>query len=199
MNSTCPTTGTIDSDLTRTSNGDLVRAAANGDQRAWAELVRRNSSMLWAVTGSFRLGSADRNDVVQLCFLRLVENIARLRNPEAVSGWLATTARREALRVVRSAQRERATAYDDLDTMVSAEALPEDRAVEADRNERLHAAFRRLPERDQHLLRALMSDRQPDYASASAALGMPHGSIGPNRARALHRLRRELTAVGLPS
>jgi hypothetical protein len=36
-----------------------------------------------------------------------------------------------------------------------------------------------------------MARPRPSYADVSAALGMPIGSIGPQRARCLERLRRQ--------
>ncbi|HZG95557.1 MAG TPA: sigma-70 family RNA polymerase sigma factor, partial [Mycobacteriales bacterium] len=80
---------------------ELVRAAADGDQRAWNALVDRFSRLVWAVARQHRLSEADAGDVAQATWLRLVENLASLREPEAVGGWLATTARREALRVIK--------------------------------------------------------------------------------------------------
>ena len=62
-----------------------------------------------------------------------------------------------------------------------------------ERDTELWASFSRLPTRDQALLRLLAVDPSPSYQEISAALGMPIGSIGPTRARALERLRRELS------
>jgi DNA-directed RNA polymerase specialized sigma24 family protein len=41
-----------------------------------------------------------------------------------------------------------------------------------------------------------MAEPRPPYEEIAAALGMPVGSIGPTRQRALTRLRRELGAQG---
>ena len=66
----------------------------------------------------------------------------------------------------------------------------------AERDDALWRGFTRLPGRDQTLLRLLMADPRPSYQVISAVLAMPIGSIGPTRARALERLRRELDADG---
>ncbi|MGZ4591698.1 MAG: RNA polymerase sigma factor, partial [Actinomycetes bacterium] len=86
--------------------GELVRAATAGDQSSWDELVDRFTGLVWHVARGHRLGEADAADVVQTVWLRLVESLPRLREPAAVAGWLATTARHESLRLLRRAGRE---------------------------------------------------------------------------------------------
>ena len=170
---------------------ESVRLARTGDSHAWSQIVRRFEDMLRAVVGAHRLSSADAADVVQTTWLRLAENLDRLQDPSRVGAWLATTARRECLRTLRTMARE-----------VPAEQPPEphhrgvaplDRELlRADRDAALWSAVARLPARDQRLLRMLVADPEPSYEAIGTALGMPIGSIGPTRGRALERLRRGL-------
>ena len=76
----------------------MVRAAAAGDADAWDRLVDGFAGVVWAVTRSFGLSHADAADVSQTTWLRLAENLDRLKDPARVGGWLVTTARREAMR-----------------------------------------------------------------------------------------------------
>ena len=85
--------------------GELVRAAATGDRQAWDELVDRYSGLLWSIAIAYRLGRADAADVVQTVWLRLLENLERLRDPDRVGAWLATTARRECQRSLAQTRR----------------------------------------------------------------------------------------------
>jgi RNA polymerase sigma factor (sigma-70 family) len=181
----------------RGSDGDITRivsAAANGDQRAWDEIVERYSGLLWAVARAHRLSAADGADVVQTTWLRLIEHLPQIRNREGIGSWLATTARRECLRLLRSGARCQPS--DEMQPLVDAgadHAEVESALLTAERDAELWAAFSRLPARDQALLRLLAIDSPPSYQEISAALGMPIGSIGPTRARSLERLRRELS------
>jgi RNA polymerase sigma factor (sigma-70 family) len=183
----------------RGSDGEItqiVTAAANGDEQAWDQIVARYSGLLWAVGRAHRLNAADAADVVQTTWLRLVEHLPQIRNREGIGSWLATTARRECLRVLRSGARCQPS--EEMQLLVDAGAdHPElDSALlTAERDAELWAAFSRLPDRDQALLRLLAVDSPPSYEEISAALGMPIGSIGPTRARSLERLRRELSRV----
>jgi RNA polymerase sigma factor (sigma-70 family) len=169
----------------------VVRAKA-GDQQAWDELVTRFAPLVWSICRRHGLADTDANDVGQTVWLRLVEHLPALREPAALPGWLATTTRRECIRALRGAgEREqlrpgedRGVAADEESTAVDRWLVVEERAIA------LRAAFARLPPRCQDLLSLLTSDPPVSYAEISAKLEMPPGSIGPNRARCLDRLRR---------
>ena len=167
---------------------DLVRAAARGDQNAWTELVGRFERLVWATARAHRLSRTDAADVAQTTWLRLVENLDRIREPDRLGAWLATTARRESIRHLRLHERELPT--DDADLF---EAITENQLELAllteERDAALGRAFARLNERCQTLLRLLVSDDAPSYDDIGAALGMPLGTIGPTRLRCLEKLR----------
>ncbi len=176
----------------------LLRAASEGDQEAWNAITDRFTSLLWSVARSYRLGSDDAEDVVQNTWLRLLENLTKIDNPEALPGWLATTARREALGILRRRGRTVLTRDEDLGVDLADPASTElDSALlEDERDVELWASFAKLPERCQQLLRVLMAVDRPVYAEVSAAFDMPIGSIGPTRMRCLERLRKLVAETG---
>jgi RNA polymerase sigma factor (sigma-70 family) len=172
----------------------LVAAAAAGDRLAWEAIVDRYAGLVWSVARGLGLGSADAADVSQATWLRLVEHLDRIREPAALGSWLATTARREALALLRG---RREVPLDDTDRPDPAgTGQPPDRVLAQERDAELWQAFHALPDRCQALLRLLVLGTSTDYAAASAALAVPVGSIGPTRGRCLDLLRRRLTAVG---
>lgn len=173
----------------------LVSSAAAGDQRAWNSLVQQFGGMVWAVARAHRLRDADAADVSQATWLRLLENLGRLKDPARVGAWLATTARRECLRVLRESER-RLLYGDDAPEHESPDMPPDSAVLLSERDDALRRSFDRLRPSDQALLRLLMADPRPPYEEISAALEMPIGSIGPTRQRALERLRRELDSQG---
>jgi len=176
----------------------LLRAASEGDQEAWNAITDRFTSLLWSVARSYRLGSDDAEDVVQNTWLRLLENLTRIDNPEALPGWLATTARREALGILRRRGRTVLTRDEDLgvDLADPASTDLDSALLEDERDVELWASFAKLPERCQQLLRVLMAVDRPVYAEVSAAFDMPIGSIGPTRMRCLERLRKLVAESG---
>ena len=178
----------------------LVQAAAAGDRGAWDALVDRYNALVWSVARSFRLGDADAADVVQTAWLRLVEHLGRLREPERVGAWLATTARRECLAVLRRQGRQTPTDQEWLlDPVDDGQPGPGAALEAAEEHAGLWRAFAQLSERCHRLLRVLMADPPPSYQEVSAALEMPIGSIGPTRARCLERLRVLATGEGIRS
>ena len=178
--------------------GDLVRGRT-GDQDAWRALVSRFAALVWAVTRSFGLGSSDAADVSQVTWLRLVEHLDALHDPDRVGAWLATTAKRECLAVLRRRGRSAVPASDDevFERLAADVPSPVKGLVAAERAVVLWTALTVLSERCQRLLRMLMTEPPPPYDAVSAALDMPIGSIGPTRARCLAHLRRHLADGGI--
>src|SRR5262245_22432726 len=85
---------------------EVVIAARGGDQVAWRELVRRFARMVWGIARSYRLSQQDAEDVSQTTWLQLATHLRSVEDPAAVGGWLATTARRESLRLAIRRDRE---------------------------------------------------------------------------------------------
>jgi len=176
----------------------VLKAASEGDQEAWNVITDRFTNLLWAVARSYRLSTDDAGDVVQNTWLRLLENVTTIHHPEALPGWLATTARREALGVLRRHGRDVLARTDDQMTDVADPLAAElDVALlEDERDAQLWASVDQLSERCQHLLKALMAVDRPVYSEVSAAFDMPIGSIGPTRMRCLEHLRRLMAESG---
>lgn len=167
---------------------ELVARAAEGNPEAWATIVERFTHLLWVIARSHRLNHDDAADVVQNTWLRLLENLGRIDNPEAVGAWLTTTARREALNVLRRQRREIPVDQQYFHTVHSeAPELGLDLLI-VERDAFLRACFRQLPDREQRLLRVLFAYDRPSYSAIATALQMSIGSIGPTRMRALKRL-----------
>lgn len=183
----------------------LVAAARGGDSRAWDALVERFLPLVTALIARHRLGRADADDVNQTVWLRLVEHLGDLREPEALPGFIARVTRNECLRALRAHQRslpvdpQAASPFDRAPFDGGAFAgLPPDRGVDVGldddllREERHHAlreALHDLPSARRDLLTLLVADPPIPYAEISRRLGIPIGSIGPTRSRALAQLR----------
>jgi RNA polymerase sigma factor (sigma-70 family) len=176
---------------------ELVRAAAAGDHEAWNALVSRFNGLVWSVARAHRLPADDAADVVQVTWLRLVEHLDRVTDPERLGAWLATVARRESLKALRLGARHIPTPEEELPDSVL-DAPVEERLLASERSQLLWRAFAGLRSECRALLRMLAADPAPSYREVSAALAMPVGSIGPTRARCLEQLRSRAVAAGLP-
>jgi RNA polymerase sigma factor (sigma-70 family) len=176
----------------------LVEAAGEGDQSAWDALVERFAPTVWAIARGHRLNSADAADVFQTTWLRLLENLNRIENPERVGAWLATTARRECLRLLRMTGRQVPNGHDfDVIPDVATYNSHDSALLASERSRLINQLVDQLPVRSQLLLRLLSADSPLSYRDISEALSMPIGSIGPTRARALEQLRRLALASGV--
>lgn len=170
----------------------LVDLAAEGDQHAWNEIVDRYTPLVLSVIYKHRLRPADAADVNQTLWLRLVEQIGKLRDPEALPGWIATTTRNECLRMLRLQQRTQPfdpQSGDEHTSPVDHTDLEAD-LLAAERRQALRDGFLALSQQCRELLAKLMADPPPSYAVVSEETGMPVGSIGPTRIRCLNKLRK---------
>ena len=128
-----------------------------------------------------------------MVWLHLVDHLDDLRDPAALPGWLATTTRRQCIRVRRAAaQLPQVTGpLVDADNMADTKAvLAEHELLLAERHAALRKAVSDLPPGYRELIILLTADPPVSYAEISAKLGIPIGSIGPSRSRCLARLRR---------
>ncbi|MET9814761.1 MULTISPECIES: sigma-70 family RNA polymerase sigma factor [unclassified Streptomyces] len=189
--------------MDRADAGSLVQAAADGDAAAWKALVEGLSPLVWSVVRAHRLSDADAHEVYQTAWFRFAQYLGRIREPDKAGAWLASTARHECLKVIRSSRRLTLTDDPQLLDRVSEAGTPEqslldseEAAAQSERVRRLWQEFEELGERCRQLLRVLMATPPPSYQDVSAALGIAVGSIGPLRQRCLRRLRARLEARG---
>src|SRR5262249_56923889 len=122
----------------------------------------------------------------------LVEEIATVSEQAALPGWLVTATLRECGRVLRAAGSQHAAGYmlDASDIPGEPAGLVEHELQLAERNAALREAFMHLPPGYRQLIAVLIEDPPVPDAEISARLGIPAGSIGPDRGRCLEQLRR---------
>jgi RNA polymerase sigma factor (sigma-70 family) len=177
-----------------------VGAAAAGDAAAWGRLVDRYAGLVWSVCRAHRLAAEDAADVAQLTWLRLLENLGRIREPQRLAGWLATTCRRECLAFLQRSRSATPVEGEHLDRLLGGGAAADLPVLAADQEATLWLAFHRLSEWCQRVLQALIIDADdgpPSYRGVAAELGVPVGSLGPTRARCLRQLRKLLDNSGI--
>ena len=174
---------------------ELVAAARDGDERAWAEIVARYGRLVTVVVGSYRMQEADTADAEASTWLRAVESLSTLRDPARLGGWLRTIARRECLAVLRHRGLEEpsdtaATAVVDIGPS------PEEAVIGGEVCRAIAEAMGHLPWKGRRLILALFFLPEMAYAEMAAHTGMPVGSVGPTRMRALRALRTGLEGAG---
>jgi RNA polymerase sigma factor (sigma-70 family) len=174
---------------------DLVSRATRGEEVAWRELVELYRQPLERVARRHRLSDFDVADVVQVTWLRCVEHISQLREPECLLAWLITTCRRESLRRVRDLHlcipQDASDVLSTIAAVRDPQGDPYDHVQRDDDTARLYEVVSELPDRQRLVVLGLMQHGEHGYAHASRRLGVPIGSLGPTRNRALRRLRAD--------
>jgi RNA polymerase sigma factor (sigma-70 family) len=180
---------------THESTAALLQAVDQKRSSAWDELFHRYNGLVRSTVASFRLQEADAQDAVQNTWLRVVERMSTIRDPECLGSWLATTATRECLALIRRRRRE---IPDDGagKRLAATQEGPEVAVITEEAHQAVHTAVRELPERRQVLIQHLFYQPDASYAEVSHATGMPPGSIGPTRRRLLRELERTLEQRG---
>lgn len=173
------------------SPAELLDASRRGDAAGWQGLVDRYERLVWSVARSFRFDDATTADVVQTVWLRLAESLDRIREPDSLAAWLATTCRHECSSVGRRRDRElvdEAVVDLRLQRGVPAGDIDDD-LLDRESHREVLDAFRRLSDGCQQLLRLLCAEPPLGYQLVGEITGRPIGSIGPTRQRCLDKLR----------
>jgi len=177
------------------ANADLVSMALEGGDRgqaAWNEIVRRNKRAVWKVAWSFQASDADRDDIFQCTWMRAIERLYQLRDPDRIHVWLMKIARHEALALLR--RRGRLVPVEDPGDQVE---LPIDSEV-AEHNERVRmarAALAGATEECRALIRMLTIDNLT-YHEIEEIMGWAPGGTSIRRARCMEKLQRSPEIAG---
>jgi RNA polymerase sigma factor (sigma-70 family) len=178
---------------------DSFRRWRSGDPLGLDDLVRCLTPVLWHVVRAHGLDQERAQDVVQTTWLTFVRRHESIAEPQAISAWLTTTARREAWRVAKATSRHTPVADEELEPDLPVTASAETDAVTFDENARLWACVQQLSERCRRLMRIVAFEDRPDYRGLAEELQMPVGSIGPTRGRCLAKLKALLVAGAGPN
>jgi RNA polymerase sigma factor (sigma-70 family) len=177
---------------------ELVSECLSGNQRAWNALVAKYKNLVYSVPMKYRMTPEDASDIFQAVWLDLYNELPRLRQPNAIRGWLIKVASNQCYhwRIKRQRQGEKPGSDFDLDSLPD-QAQTSELLEELERGQTLREAILRLPERCQTMVRLLFySDPPLAYAEVARQLGLAEGSIGFIRGRCLDKLRRHLEELG---
>lgn len=180
--------------VTADNSAELVGRIRNGDSSAWCELVDHYEPLLRRLARQYRLSGQDVDDAIQLTWLRCLEHIDQITHADRLRGWLATVCRRESLRLATKGRREIALGEQSVTRLVDdgqEERDPGAEMARRDAHDRLSRAIRALPQKQQLVLTELLKEESRSYLDLSRRLGLPMGSIGPTRQRAIARLRQD--------
>jgi RNA polymerase sigma factor (sigma-70 family) len=183
------------------SAGELLTGAGQGEWAAWDEIINRYGGLVIRTAAKIGLSHSDAADVAQLTWVQLWKHGHQIREPERLAAWLVSTARREAIRVATASKRYVLYADPSGEHSLAARTAVHDvYAVEQGYSWAVEQALDRLPARYRTLLRLLSCDLGLSYSEVADRMGLPIGSIGPMRMRAIRMLEKtpEFISGGFP-
>jgi RNA polymerase sigma factor (sigma-70 family) len=171
---------------------DLVGRAVAGDERAFAQLVRETTPSVRTVVRQYVRSSEDVSDLVQEVYLRALQRLHTLEDPERFRSWLYAIARNAGLDHVRRARRRPTSAMEDeLVEPRDVDPGPDELAEVRELSDRVRNGAARLNARDATLL-AMVTQLGFTPTDVAGALGMSHTAAKVAVHRARQRLRNAM-------
>jgi RNA polymerase sigma factor (sigma-70 family) len=180
------------------SNARLVEECGRGNQQAWYVLVDRYKNLIYSIALRYGAPHQDAADIFQRVCLDLFNELPRLRDVEALQGWLIrVTTHRCYHWKHRQSARESEWDEDDMAALPAGAAAPPDMVAELEREQLVQDAIAELPARCREMVELLFFESPPlPYAEVAQRLRLARGSIGFIRGRCLERLKKILEAKG---
>lgn len=178
------------------SVADLVRAAQAGDREAFGELAVRFEGAVYGTAMRRLRNHAEAQELSQEVFVKAMEKLDQLAQPEAFPGWLRSIANRMAIN--RAVRRGPAitTEPEILSANLTRSVTPLDDALITEQQEQVHAGLDRLGELDRRTLEAFYLEGQ-SLNEMSDQFHSPVGTIKRRLHVARKRLAKELEALAV--
>ncbi len=158
----------------------LAQRAADGDEVAFAVIMRRHGPYLKAFATRLLRSNSDADDVVQEAFIQAWRRLPDLQEPAALRAWLTTMVSRKTTDRIRS--RKQSDPLEDIEIPDLAGG-PEDHALGSDKMRALARVLDTLP-RDQRQIWLLREVAGHSYTEIAERLDMPVPTIRGRLARA---------------
>lgn len=174
------------------SDSRLIQECLRGNESAWSALIDKYKNLIFSIPLKYGFSQEDSADVFQSVCMDLLAELPRIREPNALGGWLIQVTRN---RCFHRKQEQLHHPTEEIDE----QKLSED-------SERADALISQVQE-EQHLRQALL-DISPrcrqlvqflffevparPYQEIARELGLATGSIGLTRRRCLEKLRQRL-------
>jgi RNA polymerase sigma factor (sigma-70 family) len=180
------------------SNTRLVAQCLAGDERAWNALLDRYKNLIYAIPLRYGAPPQDAADIFQAVCLDLFNELPRLRDAEALQGWLVRVTTHKCYHWKRRLATQNGEYSDNLlATLVGTDPIPGSLLAEIEREQIVREAITQLPDRCREMIELLFFEIPPmPYDEVARRLNLAKGSIGFIRGRCLKRLKKLLEQKG---
>jgi RNA polymerase sigma factor (sigma-70 family) len=184
--------------VTAKSDRELVDGCLRRREEDWNLLVDKYKNLIFSIPIRYGFSREEAADIFQSVCLELLQDLPKLRDPEALPKWLMQVTSHKCFHWKK--QRNRMVSRDDEDAAIPEASIPPEADLklrEIEEEQMLRNALAELPPRCQELIRMLFYEEpKRPYQQVAENLGVATGSIGLLRQKCLDRLKKRLDALG---
>ena len=179
------------------SNTRIVAECLAGDERAWSALLDRYKNLIYSIPLRYGTPHQDAADIFQAVCLDLFNELPRLRDAEALQGWLTRVTTNKCYHWKRRQFEQEEDLQEEVENLSAVQAIPPDVLAELEREQMVREAMEHLPPRCREMIELLFFEHPPvPYNEVARRLNLATGSIGFIRGRCLKRLKKLLQEKG---
>jgi RNA polymerase sigma factor (sigma-70 family) len=192
-------TRVLGADRDSRTDHELVDGCLSGDQAAWHELIDRYTRLIYSIALKLGLTREEATDIFQAVCLDLVNELPRLRDPQALPMWLMQVTRHKVVKWQRKSERYVPDEGSRSEQMPAPEQdMPDSFITDLQKTQAVREAVETLSPRCRQMVHMLFFEDTPrPYREVASQLGVAVGSIGFLRSRCLDKLRSTLERIGL--
>jgi len=180
------------------SDRELVDGCLKRREQDWNLLVDKYKNLVFSIPIRYGFSRDDAADVFQSVCLELIQELPKLRDPEALPKWLIQVTAHKCFHYKK--QQDRMVSRDDEGVDIPEASIPaqaELKICEFEEEQLLRNALAELPQRCRELVHMLFYEQpKRPYQEVAASLGLATGSIGLLRQKCLDHLKKRLDAAG---
>jgi RNA polymerase sigma factor (sigma-70 family) len=173
-----------------------VRDCLAGKEEAWTALLEKYKNLIFSIPIKHGLSRADATEIFQTVCTELLSELPKLRDPQALPGWLIKVTSHRCFHWHKQQQRWNQADAETQSAATPIEQLADNLLIEVEKEQILRMAISNLPPRCKKLIHTLFYEDPPQpYKDVAERLGIAVGSIGFIRGRCLDKLRAKLEAL----
>ena len=178
------------------SDSHLVQECLKGNESGWSALIGKYKNLIFSIPIRYGFSEEDSADIFQAVCMDLLTELPRLREPNALAGWLIQVSRNKCFHRKQAQGRYKVQEIDDTNSYASP-AEPEGLVTQVEQEQVLREALLDLSPRCRQLVHMLFFEMPArPYQQVASELELAAGSIGFIRRRCLDKLRRRLEELG---
>lgn len=178
------------------SNSRLMKECLKGNEWAWSTLIDKYKNLIFSIPVRYGFSQEDSADIFQAVCMDLLADLERIREPNALAGWLLQVTRNKCFHRKKEQRRQTGEEIDELQ-LPAAEDGSDAILSQVQEEQLLRRVIRELSPRCQRLVKLLFFEAPArPYQEIARDLGLAIGSIGLIRRRCLNQLRKGLAEAG---